>query len=459
MTHHSSFNSLASGKTNTAGKVSVDWLNDLAEQLERHCTVTPQDFGAVVDGTTDDSAAFVAALAYLKERATTGYGYSYGAGRLYIPKGVYYLGTTTLDLTAAYIIEGETACDATGGASVLKWAANTTGIRIQRHNTQGAGSIGGNGVGGDGTIIRNLWLQGAYAGTEGEYHAIHAKARIRAESLFIYNFQGDGIHIAATAGSGDSIEGNANRWHVDSVTVQSCRNALYLNGADTNAGVSIGVNAIGCRQAGIYDSSFLSNTHIAAHAETCGIIAGSTTLCSYNGNRYYVLDPDLADTTAPSGDTSSNSAWAFHAVGDPTPDGALEWQSGMTWRYGGPYITDNANAGHSIIGCYSEGGQPVSQFTPPTVVIGEGHYAGAVRMGYGTQYGTWLTCGNLDGAMFQRDLGVQKNLLVYGEIRVDDTKVIGNQGAAVADATDNASAITQLNTLLARLRAHGLIAT
>jgi hypothetical protein len=42
--------------------------------------------------------------------------------------------------------------------------------------------------------------------------------------------------------------------------------------------------------------------------------------------------------------------------------------------------------------------------------------------------------------------------------RVDGVKVVGNRGAAVADATDAASAITQLNALLARMRAHGLIA-
>lgn len=38
-------------------------------------------------------------------------------------------------------------------------------------------------------------------------------------------------------------------------------------------------------------------------------------------------------------------------------------------------------------------------------------------------------------------------------------KVVGAQGAAVADATDAATVITQLNALLARCRAHGLIAT
>lgn len=52
-----------------------------------------------------------------------------------------------------------------------------------------------------------------------------------------------------------------------------------------------------------------------------------------------------------------------------------------------------------------------------------------------------------------------------GNVRFDadiyrgTTKILGAQGAAVADATDAASAITQLNTWLARARAHGLIAT
>lgn len=43
--------------------------------------------------------------------------------------------------------------------------------------------------------------------------------------------------------------------------------------------------------------------------------------------------------------------------------------------------------------------------------------------------------------------------------RVAGTQVVGGQGAAVADATDATSVIARLNDLLARCRAHGLIAT
>lgn len=44
-------------------------------------------------------------------------------------------------------------------------------------------------------------------------------------------------------------------------------------------------------------------------------------------------------------------------------------------------------------------------------------------------------------------------------LKVAGSQVVGARGAAVADATDAASAVTQLNALLARCRAHGLIAS
>jgi hypothetical protein len=43
--------------------------------------------------------------------------------------------------------------------------------------------------------------------------------------------------------------------------------------------------------------------------------------------------------------------------------------------------------------------------------------------------------------------------------KVNSVQVVGAQGAAVADATDAASTQARLNDLLARVRAHGLIAT
>lgn len=47
-------------------------------------------------------------------------------------------------------------------------------------------------------------------------------------------------------------------------------------------------------------------------------------------------------------------------------------------------------------------------------------------------------------------------------VYVNDVKVLGQQGAAIADVTpaaDGTAVGTAFNTLLARLRAHGIIAT
>lgn len=46
---------------------------------------------------------------------------------------------------------------------------------------------------------------------------------------------------------------------------------------------------------------------------------------------------------------------------------------------------------------------------------------------------------------------------VSSDYKVSGTQVVGAQGAAVPDATGAGDVVAQLNTLLARLRAHGLI--
>ena len=51
------------------------------------------------------------------------------------------------------------------------------------------------------------------------------------------------------------------------------------------------------------------------------------------------------------------------------------------------------------------------------------------------------------------------NITAGADLKVNSVKVVGAQGAVVADATDAASVILRLNELLARCRAHGLIAT
>jgi hypothetical protein len=61
------------------------------------------------------------------------------------------------------------------------------------------------------------------------------------------------------------------------------------------------------------------------------------------------------------------------------------------------------------------------------------------------------------------DLGASdkqyKDIRLGGVIYVDGTQVLSSQAASIADASDAATVITQLNDLLAKLRTHGIIAT
>lgn len=90
--------------------------------------------------------------------------------------------------------------------------------------------------------------------------------------------------------------------------------------------------------------------------------------------------------------------------------------------------------------------------------------AGTLALNHGI-YVDSMAAGTTDYAIFTNAETVR-----FGDVvnttesyQVDGTKVVGNQGASVADASGGATIDTQartaINALLARLRTHGLIAT
>ncbi|HET9336583.1 MAG TPA: hypothetical protein VFO12_09285, partial [Sphingomicrobium sp.] len=159
--------------------------------------------------------------------------------------------------------------------------------------------------------------------------------------------------------------------------------------ADVNAGIAINCDAASNRAWGFNDSAFLGNTLINCHTDTNGRIASAIpTACTYSGNRYFVMAGQEAgaSTNAPSGTTADNIWWGYMGAGG-ADSGIVPWVSGTTFREGGAYKSDNANANHVIIGCYAEGNQNPSQLTRPTIVIsgqqgaGIEGTAGYLRMG------------------------------------------------------------------------------
>lgn len=286
----------------------------------------------------------------------------------------YFEFASTIELTdGTGIIEGADTGYPSARGTQLKFPDGVTGIRVQRHNTSGAdGPAGAVHRGGDGTIIRNISLLGAYVATEAEAHGIQLRARALIENVNILSFQGDGVYGNAQAG-GDP-EGNANNARIVGGRIQSCRNGIYINNADANIWTILSVDTSSNRQWGIWDSSFLGNTIVAGHASNNGLIVGSIpTVVSHGGNRYFVIAGQEvgASTNAPSGTTADNTWWAYNGAGGVNAGANIPaWASGTTYRMGGSYHTDNANARSLFAGCYHESGQGKAQIATPSLVVG-----------------------------------------------------------------------------------------
>lgn len=334
-------------------------------------------FGAVGDNATNDGTAFVAAIAYLKAVASSGFGYGKGSGKLLVPAGQYFLGATTLDITHTITIEGEGSGGGGGPSTVLRWSG-ATGIRVQMNNTVGAaGTQVAAPSRGGGSIFTRLCLVGGWSAGEAEYHGIQLRDNATIRDCWIENFEGDAIHIYAT--SGGSPDGNANIFTIDTVFVSGCRDGLFVKGADANAGQVHGLNVNYSRRWGIYDSSFLGNTYTACHVALCGLwIGGTPTVVAHGGFHYSIVAGQAAGASInpPSGMPTDNAYWVYLQAGAVDP--ALNipaWTNGMAAREGGAYKTDNINARNVFVGCYSESGQGASQFVSPTVVISGLHGA------------------------------------------------------------------------------------
>ena len=109
-----------------------------------------------------------------------------------------------------------------------------------------------------------------------------------------------------------------------------------------------------------------------------------------------------------------------------------------------PLIGQNTNDGGPLIKLYGYESGPGAGAQELVFVVDT---AGNAQFGGGTTAGGNLT---LTGDM---------KLLSGKRYYLGGTQVVGAQGATVADATDATDVITQLNSLLAKLRTHGLIDT
>lgn len=353
-------------------------------ELAPESHVNVRQAGAVGDGVSDDSQAFLDAMAFASLNANSNDNATFG---VIVPAsdGAYYLGSTTLELKRTVHLVGQNAGQAGGKACRLLWDANVTGIIVHRANTIGATTESDpTTLSASSSRIEGLSLEsagGTIAGvtdaTKG--HGIWLRSRAVLQDLTITGFAGNGVHIVAQAGGSADVEGNANNWVINRARIALCHmNGVFVDGADTNAGHGQDIDVSSNGRWGIWDSSFLGNTWTACHTASNGISnvgengAGESSFITYGGERYCGnLDATEAELVATTPGTDEG-IWLHVGTGG-VGTGIPTWTAAQpegTYFAGGSFATDNANGRSVLDGCYRESGQGRAQIAKPTLVLG-----------------------------------------------------------------------------------------
>jgi hypothetical protein len=217
-----------------------------------------KDFGAVGDGTTDDTTAILAAIA--------AYGDGDNGPTVYFPKGIYKM-TAPIELKRMTKLIGHGSGRASGEYPVI-YFYNCSGVTINTDVTF-EGAVVAAGTSASGSVIEGLMFRFSGTPITGS-HGIWVRGRVYTRDVAVWGFY-DGIKIVATEGSGlDATEGNAEGSSFENtLSVNNTRHGFYLsgdnagriifNGADGNSNASVGFQD---------DSTGKPNTYIACHTAT-----------------------------------------------------------------------------------------------------------------------------------------------------------------------------------------------
>jgi hypothetical protein len=259
--------------------------------------VTPPQFGAAADGVADDTVEFKMAISAIGAPTRP------GTGTVFVPKGTYKLSEALL-INDRMTLYGETGTGYGRPLSVLIWPANCCGIVCHHYNTT-SDNLGYNHalktpVGSSdgwvmslGSVIKHLTLLGnnnsvpAATAFDWATHGLRIKVgMVDVSDLYIARFQGCGIFARGTSNTvgPPEYEGGTNHLMVKNVTIQQVAgHGLYIDGQDSSAGHFIFINAIQNNGWGVWDNSFLGNTHIGHHCN--GNVLGD----------YRATDPNAAN--------------------------------------------------------------------------------------------------------------------------------------------------------------------
>ena len=207
------------------------------------------------------------------------------------------------------------------GSTRLKFYGSS-GIRIQSTNTSSDAALDAAlHQGADRSLIRDLGIEGDFAGAEAEHHGLHIRASADVRNVCVANFAGDAIRVeAAVAAPG----GNA-----CSSTFVNChgwgsRNGMLFTGNNTGSSSAFGGTFNSNRAFGIDSSGSIGSMFYGVETSKNGTVANNdgvtigASCVSYNGNRYFAISGQEAGaSTRDSGTTKTRgtAAYAFLVPG------------------------------------------------------------------------------------------------------------------------------------------------
>jgi hypothetical protein len=338
--------SAASSEAGAAAIVLGNFTQTGAGAVSRTFLAKARDFVSILDfipvaehagilartSTYDCHDAIISAIESVRTGAAGGFYFS--GPQIFFPPGRYRV-LSTINITRQVKLIGTTgAVAAHDGGSELSFPAGVEGIITNAFDTNGLVDSGSTfdpdpTYSSAGSVIEGLrliadveasgWPVGhsVIGGTGNtDAHGLRMRGMCLLRNLFIFGFEGNGLHMVArdTPGGVGTGTGNVNLFRLEGITIHRCgQNGMFVDGSDSNAGYGLGINVVQNSLCGIYDSSFLGNTWIGCHANT---------------------------------------------------------------NFAEQYKTDNVNASSSFINCYSEAGGLASSFATGTLVVGGLHGAG-----------------------------------------------------------------------------------
>lgn len=492
-----------------AGTLSAYGLEIITPQ--KFYVATDPDFQAAMERTRDYLSTF--------NLNTNGGGFYGGAPKLIVPAGRYDM-HDRVDFSHTGIIEGEGDGffgPGAGGCTHFRWTGPVSGFGIQGTNTNGIDGVDvASHAGSGGMTLRAMCLEGDINGQgEGDHYGLVPRIAIRGEDLYIKNWPGEAVRMWAGNVNGYGAHGgNLSNSRLIGIKTEGNRGGFDIRGGDANGIITMNCHGYQNRRFGYLDDNGAgSNLVIDMHCASNGLISntGVYTQCSYSGLRYAAKWGGTF-TNPPSGSATDTADWLYIEAGGAIANLIPAWSNtpGL-FRAGGDYLTING-AGVRILQSYSEA-PGFSQFNDYTYVddgtIGDQYYRGGTRV-VPRQNG--ISIGNTGSAQVYLDsrFGAEAQIKArsgpsFTELGFVDfssgglqlavasgsiylkiggsfvghfdnngffydaggNKVLGARGAAVTDAVAAAAAptqaefnafVTQFNALLARVRAHGLIA-